>query len=146
MKYALIQEGAVIQTQPNDQDGFIEVPNSVIPGMIDNGDDTFSPPPKTPEQIEQDKWEELRSYLSYLTVYRLATTNPTVAAGFKFDVSPSGVNNITNEINAMTELDSVVWEESWGKQSVTKLELQEALVLRKKAKDLKMVELGLGVI
>lgn len=48
MKYALIENNIVMQTQPNYQTGFVEVPDSVIVGMIDNGDGTFSNPPPTP--------------------------------------------------------------------------------------------------
>jgi hypothetical protein len=37
MKYAKIENNIVIQTQPNNQPGFIEVDNSVVCGMIKNG-------------------------------------------------------------------------------------------------------------
>lgn len=52
-KYALIKEGIIVQIQPNKQDGFIEVPEDVVCGMILQ-DDVFVNPPKTQDQIEDD--------------------------------------------------------------------------------------------
>ena len=51
MKYAKIENGIVKQLQPNKQDGFVEVGNSIFCGMIENIDGTFSIPDKTQEQI-----------------------------------------------------------------------------------------------
>lgn len=51
MKYALIESGVVVQIQPNKQDGFIEVDNSVVCGMIGH-DGGFIIPVHVPTDIE----------------------------------------------------------------------------------------------
>jgi len=53
MKYAKIVSGAVEQVQPYAEPGFTEVPDGTIPGMLDNGDGTFSNPPPDPEPVPQ---------------------------------------------------------------------------------------------
>ena len=70
MKTALIENGIVIQTQPPIKqsiiedgetigfnlvpaNGFVEVPDSVVCGMLDNGDGSFSNPAPTPKSNEQ---------------------------------------------------------------------------------------------
>lgn len=52
MKYALIENGVVTQMQPNMQDGFIQVNDSVVCGMIQDGDNFTSPEP-APKSIQQ---------------------------------------------------------------------------------------------
>ena len=44
MKYAKISGGIVEQVQPYHEEGFVEVPDDVVCGMLDNGDGTFSIP------------------------------------------------------------------------------------------------------
>ncbi|MDB4312207.1 hypothetical protein N9937_02130 [bacterium] len=46
--FILITNGVVVQKQPNAQSGFIEAPDTVVCGMLDNGDGTFSNPPPVP--------------------------------------------------------------------------------------------------
>jgi len=53
MKYAKIVSGAVEQVQPYAESGFTEVPDGTIPGMLDNGDGTFSNPPPDPAPVPQ---------------------------------------------------------------------------------------------
>ena len=60
MKYALIINSTVTQTQPNAENGFIEVPSNVVCGMIDNGDGSFSNPQKSQEDIFLEKSLGLR--------------------------------------------------------------------------------------
>ena len=43
MKYALIESGVVVQVQPNEQNGFIEVADNIHCGLLYNGE-TFTPP------------------------------------------------------------------------------------------------------
>ena len=52
MKYALITDGIVSQIQPNKQDGFIKVDDSVVCGMIKEGDN-FTLPNPTVKSIQQ---------------------------------------------------------------------------------------------
>ncbi len=56
MKFALIENGIVLQIQPNKQDGFIEVDDSVICGMLVDGGvfTTPEPEPKSPYQAMSD--------------------------------------------------------------------------------------------
>ena len=95
------------------------------------------------EQAVSAKWTTLTEYLGTLTVQREATD--TEPAGNKFNVSPSGVLNITEAINVMTELDIKIWYEDWGNFEVSKVDLQEALTLRQEAKDAKLLELFGGL-
>lgn len=53
MKFAKITGGVVEQIQPYIENGFVEVPDDTIPGMLDNGDGTFSNPPPDPEPVPQ---------------------------------------------------------------------------------------------
>ena len=41
MKYAKIVDGVVVQIQPNDEEGFIEVPDDVVCGQTMQEDGTF---------------------------------------------------------------------------------------------------------
>lgn len=82
------------------------------------------------------KWDSLDIFLSTLTV--------TISNDRIVDVSPRSLLNIDNEINAMTDQDISTWHESWGSFEVNKVDLQEARILRKQAKDAKIIELGIG--
>lgn len=86
--------------------------------------------------IISDKWNDLDIYLSDLTV--------TISNDRIVDVSPSSLLSIDNEINAMTDQDISTWHEAWGSFEVNKVDLQEARTKRKKAKDDKILELGIG--
>jgi len=99
---------------------------------------------KTQEELDADiaadiistKWSDLNIFLSALTV--------TISNDRIIDVSPSSLLNIDNEINAMTDQDISMWHEDWESFEVNKVDLQEARTLRKEAKDVKIVELGIG--
>lgn len=84
-----------------------------------------------------DKWTEVSTFLSTLTV--------TTTAGNKFDVGPSGLSNITQRVNTMTDVDEDVWYEDWASFTVNKVELQEALIRQAEAKKAKISEL-FGVV
>jgi hypothetical protein len=45
MKYAKIVNGIVVQTQPNEQAGFIEVADDVVCTQIQEGNSFVNPPP-----------------------------------------------------------------------------------------------------
>jgi len=45
MAYVKVNNGVVVQKQPNKQDGFIEVDDSVVCGMVVDGDDFILPAP-----------------------------------------------------------------------------------------------------
>lgn len=63
MKYAKIENNIVIQIQPNPEDGFIEVDDDVVCGMIQKEDGSFVNPvfEKTPEEIENERISEINS-------------------------------------------------------------------------------------
>ena len=65
MAYVKIENGVVIQKQPNQQEGFIEAPNSVVCGFLyENGVFTQPlPPEKTAQEIKQEYEQQLDSYI-----------------------------------------------------------------------------------
>lgn len=94
------------------------------------------PPPTQAELDEAEiatKWGTLATYLATLTV--------TTTEGNKFDVSPTGLANITQRVNTMTDVDTDVWYEDWGSFTVNKVKLQEALIRQAEAKKAKITEL-----
>lgn len=58
-KYAKIVSSIVVQTQPNEQDGFVEVDDNVICGMVQNGE-IFEYPLKDLETIRILKLNEIK--------------------------------------------------------------------------------------
>lgn len=61
MTYVKIQNGVVVQKQPYEEAGFIEAPDSVVPGFLYDGT-TFTaptPPQKTEAEILQEYRESL---------------------------------------------------------------------------------------
>ena len=63
MRYASIVENKIVQIQPNQQEGFIEVDDTVTCGMIRNEDGTFSVPPQTAQAVLNIKIREAMKYL-----------------------------------------------------------------------------------
>ena len=62
MPYAKVIDDTVVQVQPNQEDGFEQVGKGVCCGMVRDGSG-FVAPPKTPEQIKEDRIEEILSEL-----------------------------------------------------------------------------------
>jgi hypothetical protein len=56
MKYAKIINGIVVQTQPNKQDGFIEVADDVVCTQIQEGE-LFVNPPIVPKTYSENRAE-----------------------------------------------------------------------------------------
>ena len=56
MKYAKIVNGIVVQTQPNKQDGFIEVADDVVCTQIQEGE-LFVNPPIVPKTYSENRAE-----------------------------------------------------------------------------------------
>ena len=63
MKYAKVVNSKVVQVQPYKESGFVQVPDNVVAGMIQEGDD-FVNPPIPQEQIDQARISELKAYLA----------------------------------------------------------------------------------
>ena len=68
MKYALIENGIVKQVQPYTQVGFVEVPDYVCYGMVDNGDGTFTVSDKDPVALAEKRVAEIYTRLSEIDV------------------------------------------------------------------------------
>lgn len=51
MAFILVENGIVVQKQPHPADGFIEAPDSVVCGQIDQGGGVYADPPPSVEQI-----------------------------------------------------------------------------------------------
>ncbi len=88
---------------------------------------------------EAKKWDEYSTFLSDLTVQRPIVGE--VPAGFKFSADPQSLVNISLEIDTMIDTDTRKWREGWGKQTVSKTDLQEAKRLASEAKQAKLIEL-----
>lgn len=59
MKYAKLTNNIVVQVQLNEGESFIECPDSVVCGMINN-DGNYENPPQTAEQARTKKHDKLR--------------------------------------------------------------------------------------
>lgn len=63
--YALIKNNEVIQIQPYKETGFVKVDDSVVCGMIKNGD-AFENPQPSQEQIKQLRIAQIQSRLNQI--------------------------------------------------------------------------------
>jgi len=68
MKYALVENGMVKQIQPNIQDGFIEVENSIICGMVTSDNITFTVPPQSQESVDAQRISEIDGRLNAIDI------------------------------------------------------------------------------
>lgn len=59
--FALINNGIVVQVQPNEEVGFVTVPAGTVCGMVQNADGTFSAPGPTLAQAQTAQTALLRS-------------------------------------------------------------------------------------
>lgn len=93
MKYAKIVNTVVEQIQPNAQDGFIEVSDDVVCGMIKNEDGTFSVVPKTDaellEQAKADKWSNANAQIEKLKIGYLSGSTFVAKFGYEIDGYPA---------------------------------------------------------
>ncbi len=65
MKYALIEDGVVKQTQPDSQEGLVKVPDWVFCGMVEDGD-SYAAPDSTGKKKRQWRDDELRNFVDPL--------------------------------------------------------------------------------
>jgi len=100
MKFIKLDEnGVVIQSQPNAQEGFIEAPDSVIAGMVRVGDG-YAVPAKTAEEIEAAELAAIPIIAAWQAKAALALTehpdggNYLQAAEAALASLPSGVEKI----------------------------------------------------
>lgn len=67
MAYGLIKDGVLLGKQPNDQEGFVEIPDDAVCGQITtDGGKTFAnpplPPPVVPDSVEA--WQAKKALIS----------------------------------------------------------------------------------
>jgi len=58
MAYVKVENGIVTHKRPNHQKGYVEAPDDVVVGFVQNDDGTFSPPTPTVEQRKRDLREQ----------------------------------------------------------------------------------------
>jgi len=68
MKYAKIESNKVAQVQPSPEDGFVEIPDNVVCGMIKETDGTFVNPPIPQEQLDAQRIGEIDARLKEIDV------------------------------------------------------------------------------
>ena len=68
MKYAKIESNKVIQVQPSPEEGFVEVSDNVVCGMIKGSDGTFVNPPIPQEQLDSQRIGEIGERLKEIDV------------------------------------------------------------------------------
>jgi len=153
MKHAKINTDSIVeQTQPIQYrtvtidgkkvqkaipvDGFKEVSDDVVCGMVQNGD-IFEEPALTQEQIDARvitaKWVTYAEYCSTLTV--------TAASGNKFEANQEALKSVAFKRDAITDIAEILWVESWNAFTTGKVELQEVISEAGRLMQLKIVEL-----
>jgi len=75
MTYAKIESGVVTNMSTTPEDGYVEVPDNISPGMIQNKDKSFSNPPKTNEEILDNLRVKRDQLLRETDVYALSDRN-----------------------------------------------------------------------
>jgi hypothetical protein len=89
MRYAKIEKGIVVQVQPNNDIGFIEVTDDVVCGQLQEGD-TFVNPPVIPKTYDEERaeayppWQEQMD-MQYHDLLNNTTTWKDVVAKVKSD-------------------------------------------------------------
>ena len=126
-KYAKIHSNKVDNIRFSPKEGYIEVPNNVFGGMIQQEDGTFLSPPM--EEAAQRKEDKLRNLIVINKI------------GKRFYADPEARTDITAVIIQATEQGAtneavLTWKTPDGIRDVTLAELKEAnkLALEAKAK------------
>ena len=100
MKYALIENGIVKQVQPYTQTGFIKVDETVICGMVDNGDGTFSLPREDAAMLVATRAAEIYTRLSEIDVESVRPLR-AVAAGTSTSFDTDKLTVLNTEAEAL---------------------------------------------
>lgn len=87
----------------------------------------------TAEALEEAKWGTYTEYINTLTV--------TTAATNKFAANTEALKNVAFKRDALADTAEILWVESWGSFTTTKVELQEVIVEADKLMQAKIVEL-----
>ena len=106
MAWVKIENNIVVQKQPYQEDGFVEVADTVICGMEQVGD-SFVVPPKRLEQAMAELREERNSLLKE-TDY-LALSDQTMSA--EMTTYRQALRDITNGLTTVADVEAVVFPE-----------------------------------
>lgn len=137
----------VLQVQPYYEVGFVEVSDTVICGMIDNGDGTFSNPTPSASDIYRKKWEDYYNYQNNTAIDLLGNiydiTVDDLSAIEAFTISNNSLNLANRKKSVMTSTDSFVWIEDWGKFTVDIIKVETILKIADTILEAKINALGL---
>ena len=106
MAWVKIENNIVVQKQPYQEDGFVEVTDTVICGMEQVGD-SFVVPPKTLEEVMLELREKRNSLLKE-TDY-LALSDQTMSA--EMTTYRQALRDITNGLTTVADVEAVVFPE-----------------------------------
>lgn len=136
MRYAKLINDIVVQIQPNNQDGFIEVDNKVVCGMIKNGE-VFENPvvEKTEEEIYNDDWVEINQYFDVdIPKY---TNHET---GHVFDITTSSLLDMERKEKIVKDDVLIAWSTDKDNEfNTTKAEL---FIVLQKADELRQLKIN----
>ena len=106
MKYALIENNIVIQTQPNLEEGFVEVPDDTICGMAQQGNEFVLLPKQFENEIANLRFKRDR-LLKNTDHYALSDRTMTA----EMTAYRQALRDITNGLTTVEEVEAVVFPE-----------------------------------
>ncbi len=99
MKYAKIIDNIVFQVQPNKQEGFVEVDENIVCGMLKDGDE-FVKPNATLEQAKTDKKQELTNAFNEESTKDVDVNGVLYHGGFDSALKLDGAKRISESAGA----------------------------------------------
>jgi hypothetical protein len=71
MRYAKVENGVVVQTQPYSEAGFIECPDNIVAGYLHDGTNFTAPPPapKTWEDVRAKQRQLIESVRAFVEIH-----------------------------------------------------------------------------
>ena len=104
MAWVKIENNIVIQKQPYQEDGFVEVSDDVICGMEQVGN-SFVVPPKTLEQAMTELRQKRNSLLKQTDFYALSD----VTMSAEMTTYRQALRDITNGLTTVEQVEAVVF-------------------------------------
>ena len=106
MKYALIENNIVTQIQPNLEEGFVEVSDDIVCGMVQQGNEFVLPPKQFENEIANLRFK--RDKLLFDTdIYGLS--DRTMSA--EMTTYRQALRDITNGLTTVADVEAVVFPE-----------------------------------
>lgn len=84
-QYGKIVGGVIVQKQPQQEDGFIEIPANAVCGQVDNGDGTFSNPVPTQDTINANRELEIDKRLVQIDMISVRALRGNMASQGRLD-------------------------------------------------------------